>query len=120
MIKSVRRSNAVKAKVTGAQLNLEHAINVDLFAGGGGASTGIERGLGKPVHIAINHNPKALSMHQANHPEALRRRIYGLLIRLPCWMGAPLDGCTPAQIAPITPKQPADSRVSRRSAAWHG
>jgi site-specific DNA-cytosine methylase len=41
-----------------------------LFAGGGGASTGIERGLGRPVHIAINHNPKALSMHQANHPEA--------------------------------------------------
>lgn len=71
MSKSLRRSRAVRAKVTGAPLNLEFAINVDLFAGGGGASTGIERGLGRPVHIAINHNPKALSMHQANHPEAL-------------------------------------------------
>ncbi len=71
MSKSLRRSRAVRVKVTGAPLNLEFAINVDLFAGGGGASTGIERGLGRPVHIAINHNPKALSMHQANHPEAL-------------------------------------------------
>ncbi len=71
MSKSLRRSRAVRAKVTGAPLNLGSAINVDLFAGGGGASTGIERGLGCPVHIAINHNPKALSMHQANHPEAL-------------------------------------------------
>jgi DNA (cytosine-5)-methyltransferase 1 len=71
MSKSIRRTRAVKAKVTGAPLNLESAINVDLFAGGGGASTGIERGLGRAVHIAINHNPKALSMHQANHPEAL-------------------------------------------------
>lgn len=71
MSKSLRRSRAVRAKMTGAPLNLGSAINVDLFAGGGGASTGIERGLGCPVHIAINHNPKALSMHQANHPEAL-------------------------------------------------
>lgn len=71
MSNTLRRSRAVRAKVTGAPLNLEFAINVDLFAGGGGASTGIERGLGRPVHIAINHNPKALSMHQANHPEAL-------------------------------------------------
>lgn len=71
MSNTLRRSRAVMAKVTGAPLNLEFAINVDLFAGGGGASTGIERGLGCPVHIAINHNPKALSMHQANHPGAL-------------------------------------------------
>ncbi|SFI71113.1 DNA (cytosine-5)-methyltransferase 1 [Pseudomonas guineae] len=46
-------------------------INVDLFAGGGGASTGLEMGLGRPVHIAINHNPAAISMHEANHPGAL-------------------------------------------------
>lgn len=49
----------------------DEEINVDLFAGGGGASTGIEMGLGRPVHIAINHNPAAISMHQANHPGAL-------------------------------------------------
>ncbi|MDP3978378.1 MAG: DNA cytosine methyltransferase [Pseudomonas sp.] len=50
---------------------IDEEINVDLFAGGGGASTGIEMGLGRPVHIAINHNPAAISMHQANHPGAL-------------------------------------------------
>lgn len=49
----------------------EEEINVDLFAGGGGASTGIEMGLGRPLHIAINHNPAAISMHEANHPGAL-------------------------------------------------
>lgn len=49
----------------------DEEINVDLFAGGGGASTGIEMGLGRPVHIAVNHNPAAISMHEANHPGAL-------------------------------------------------
>lgn len=49
----------------------DEEINVDLFAGGGGASTGIEMGLARPVHIAINHNPAAISMHEANHPGAL-------------------------------------------------
>ncbi|MDY0208088.1 MAG: DNA cytosine methyltransferase [Pseudomonas sp.] len=46
----------------------DEEINIDLFAGGGGASTGLEIGLGRPVHIAINHNPAAISMHEANHP----------------------------------------------------
>lgn len=49
----------------------DEEINVDLFAGGGGASTGLEMGLQRPVHIAINHNPAAISMHEANHPGAL-------------------------------------------------
>lgn len=42
---------------------------VDNFAGGGGASTGIEMGLGRPVDIAINHDPLAISMHTVNHPQ---------------------------------------------------
>lgn len=41
---------------------------VDNFAGGGGASTGIEMALRRPVDIAINHDPEALAMHAANHP----------------------------------------------------
>jgi len=41
---------------------------VDLFAGGGGASVGIEAALGRPVDIAINHDPVALAVHKANHP----------------------------------------------------
>ncbi len=42
---------------------------VDNFAGGGGASTGIESAIGRPVDIAINHSPEAIAMHRANHPE---------------------------------------------------
>lgn len=43
-------------------------IIVDNFAGGGGASTGIEIAIGKSVDIAINHSPQAIAMHRANHP----------------------------------------------------
>lgn len=41
---------------------------VDNFAGGGGASTGIELATGHPVDIAINHDPDAILMHKTNHP----------------------------------------------------
>lgn len=41
---------------------------VDNFAGGGGASTGIELATGHSVDIAINHDPEAIRMHKANHP----------------------------------------------------
>jgi DNA (cytosine-5)-methyltransferase 1 len=44
-------------------------ISVDNFAGGGGATMGIEWALGRPVDIAINHNPIALAMHEVNHPQ---------------------------------------------------
>ena len=42
---------------------------VDNFAGGGGASSGIEAAIGRPVDFAINHDPAALAVHRANHPE---------------------------------------------------
>lgn len=41
---------------------------IDSFAGGGGASYGIEEALGRPVDVAINHKPEAIEMHRANHP----------------------------------------------------
>lgn len=44
---------------------------VDSFAGGGGASTGIEMALGRSPDIAINHNAAALALHEANHPQTL-------------------------------------------------
>lgn len=44
-------------------------IIVDNFAGGGGASTGIEMAIGRSVDIAINHDPAAIAMHKANHPD---------------------------------------------------
>ena len=46
----------------------EGEIVVDLFAGGGGASEGLEEALGRPVDIAVNHDPVAVGMHAANHP----------------------------------------------------
>ena len=45
-----------------------NGLIIDNFAGGGGASTGIEAALGRPVDIAINHDDQAVSMHRANHP----------------------------------------------------
>ena len=50
-------------------LPLAHELVVDLFAGGGGASTGIELAIGRHVDIAVNHDPEAVSLHQVNHPQ---------------------------------------------------
>lgn len=44
---------------------------IDCFAGGGGASVGIEMALGRQVDIAINHDPDAILMHKTNHPDTL-------------------------------------------------
>lgn len=51
-------------------MNLAKEIIVDNFAGGGGASTGIELATGRSVDIAINHDPAAIKMHMANHPDS--------------------------------------------------
>lgn len=47
---------------------MNNELFVDNFAGGGGASTGIEIAIGRSVDIAINHDPDAIAMHMANHP----------------------------------------------------
>lgn len=44
------------------------SLIIDSFAGGGGASTGIEIALGRSPDIAVNHDPEAVAMHAANHP----------------------------------------------------
>lgn len=49
-------------------MELLREIIVDNFAGGGGASTGIELAIGRSVDIAINHDPAAIAMHKVNHP----------------------------------------------------
>ena len=48
---------------------MSRPLIIDSFAGGGGASTGIERALGRGPDIAINHDAAALAMHAANHPD---------------------------------------------------
>ena len=51
-----------------SQINIFDEIIIDNFAGGGGASTGIELAAGRPVTIAINHDPAAILLHKTNHP----------------------------------------------------
>ena len=48
-----------------------NGIIIDCFAGGGGASQGIEQALHRPVDIAVNHDPQAIRMHKVNHPYTL-------------------------------------------------
>ena len=58
---------AVRAELF-AQETMNGEIIVDNFAGGGGASTGIELATGHPIDIAINHDQSAIMMHKQNHP----------------------------------------------------
>ncbi len=48
-----------------------NGLIIDCFAGGGGASVGIEMALGRHVDIAVNHDPDAILMHRTNHPDTL-------------------------------------------------
>lgn len=48
-----------------------HKLIIDSFAGGGGASTGIEMALGRSPDYAINHSADALAMHEVNHPDTV-------------------------------------------------
>lgn len=54
-----------------AQIDILGEKIVDSFAGGGGASTGIELATGRVVDIAINHDPDAILMHKTNHPHTV-------------------------------------------------
>jgi DNA (cytosine-5)-methyltransferase 1 len=71
---------------------------VDNFAGGGGASTGIEQALGRAVDIAINHDEAAIAMHEANHPGTRH-------IRNNIWLVDPADVCggRPVELAWFSP-----------------
>lgn len=77
-------------------------IIVDNFAGGGGASTGIESATGRDIDVAINHDEEAIAMHTANHP---RTRHHCQSI----WSIDPLDAVTidgtpqPVQLAWFSP-----------------
>ncbi len=67
-------------------MNSTREIVVDNFAGGGGASTGIEIAMGRSVDVAINHDPAAIAMHRANHPDS---KHYTEDI----WMVDPVEAC---------------------------
>lgn len=65
----------------------DHKLIVDFFAGGGGASKGIELALGRSPDIAVNHDAEAIAMHRANHPNTLHLQndvwsVMSTLVRL--------------------------------------
>jgi site-specific DNA-cytosine methylase len=94
---------------------------VDNFAGGGGASTGIEQALGRAVDIAINHDEEAIRMHEANHPGTLhiRNNIWQIdppkspAVSPSIWPGS-------APTANISARRRAASRAKKASATWPG
>ena len=61
--------------MSGAQINFLEEIVVDNLAGGGGASTGIELATGRPVTIAINHDPDAILMLYTVLDQEIDKRI---------------------------------------------
>ncbi len=79
---------------------------VDNFAGGGGASTGIEIAIGRSVDIAINHDPEAIRMHKVNHPETKHyiEDVFDV---------DPMEACNgnPVQLAWFSPEKGADCQV---------
>jgi len=69
-----------------AQTSLNGEIIVDNFAGGGGASTGLELAFGRVVDAAINHDPAAILMHKTNHPytEHYQASVWDIDPRIVC------------------------------------
>ena len=95
-------------------------IDVVLFCGGGGADTGIEQATGTPVDIAINHDPEAIGMHAANHPQTVHFKedvfavhpLVATLGRYVCF-GLP-------RIVPIFLLPKAARPAAKKSARWLG
>ena len=77
---------------------MTNGLFVDNFAGGGGASTGIEFAIGRSVDIAINHDPDAIAMHRVNHPKT-RHFCEDI------WAVDPVDACAgkPVELAWFSP-----------------
>lgn len=109
-------------------LNWGDAMVVDLFCGGGGASTGLEMGLRRPVDLCINHNPEAISMHKANHPgaEHLETDIRGVCPveatkgRPVWWLHASPDCTHHSQAAGGQPRKKAIRDLGWIVARWAG
>lgn len=75
-----------------AQTNLFYELLIDYFAGGGGTSTGIKLATGRPVDIAVNHDPDAILMHKTNHP-------YTKHYQCDVWEIDPVEACHGQKVA---------------------
>lgn len=119
----------IESRLNQMQLAIQPEILVDLFAGGGGASEGLEAAFGHPVHVAVNHNPVAIAVHAVNHPstrhmisdvfevcplEATQGRPVGHLHASPdCTHHFPIASACGSR----TPRQPASS-LDRPLGRW--
>ena len=102
-------------------LDLSAKLVIDLFAGGGGASTGIEQAIGGHVDVAVNHDADAIGMHEVNHPQTRHFRTdirdadpsrSRAARRWAC--------CMPRPTVPTTARRWAASRAARKSARRPG
>jgi len=82
----------MKQRPPALRLAIGDGVVVDGFAGGGGASTGIEEAIGRPVDIAINHDAAAIACHRANHPDTQHylTDIWGVVVD---WARKVKPGC---------------------------
>lgn len=108
-----------------AQISMWEEKIVDSFAGGGGASTGIELATGRVVDVAINHDPDAILMHKTNHPHTTHYQASVWDVDpLEVTGGSPVGllwaCCGPPLIASTFPRPRAESRWTRIYAAWPG
>lgn len=96
-------------------------IIVDNFAGGGGASTGIEMAIGRSVDIAINHDPNAVAMHTTNHPDTLHycESVFDVNPQL-ATAGRPVGLAWFSRTVATSRKPKARSRWRKIFAVWRG
>lgn len=74
------------------QVRFDEEVFIDLFSGGGGTSTGIEKATGRPVFAAVNHDPDAIALHKANHH-------YTKHYQTSVWEVDPLTACEGRKVA---------------------
>ena len=74
------------------QVRFDEEVFIDLFSGGGGTSTGIEKAIGRPVFAAVNHDPDAIALHMANHP-------YTKHYQTSVWEVDPMTACEGRKVA---------------------
>lgn len=94
-------------------LNVHAEIVVDNFAGGGGASHGIEAAIGRRIDVAINHDPETIAMHRAKRVVGLVQIGQGVFIDAER-MALPIDIEIEAHVT-------ADRcHIERPAVVWHG
>ena len=74
------------------QVRFDEEVFIDLFSGGGGTSTGIEKAIMRPVFAAVNHDPDAIAQHMANHP-------YTKHYQTSVWEVDPMTACEGRKVA---------------------